>query len=94
MTNSRAARAFVEFIFSGTLCCLANGQNINLPRTGNRQVLSLNVANNGQLIRTTAGQQIDITLGMVGPAQYGTPLVTTPAVRLESTALRWPPNPG
>lgn len=94
MTNSRAARAFVEFIFSGTLCCLANGQNINLPRTGNQQVLSLNVANNGQLIRTTAGQQIDITLGMVGPAQYGTPLVTTPAVRLESTALRWPPNPG
>src|SRR5262252_8462448 len=59
-----------------------------------QQVLSLNFANNGQHVRATVGQQIVITLGTVGPAQYGAPLVSSPAIRLESTALEWPPNPG
>ena len=94
MTNSRTARVFLTLILAGPFCSHAYGQKIGTPRTNGRQVLSLNFTNNGQQVRTTVGQQIEITLGTVGPAQYGAPLVSSPAVRLESTALRWPPNPG
>jgi len=64
------------------------------PTSIKQQVLSLNFTNNGQHVKATVGQQIEITLGTVGPAQYGVPLVSSTAVRLESTALNWPPNPG
>jgi hypothetical protein len=40
------------------------------------------------------GKQIEITLGTVGPKKYGAPEVSSPAIRLENTALDWPPNPG
>ena len=40
------------------------------------------------------GQQIEISLGTVGPRQYGAPEISTPAIRLVSTAEHWPPNPG
>src|SRR5439155_12180027 len=38
-----------------------------------QQVLSLNFTNNRQHLAATVGQQIEITLGTVGPKQYGTP---------------------
>jgi hypothetical protein len=40
------------------------------------------------------GQQIEITLGTVGPQKYGAPQVSSPVIRLESVALAVPPNPG
>jgi hypothetical protein len=40
------------------------------------------------------GDQIEITLGSVGPGQYGRPEISSSAIRLANTALRWPPNPG
>jgi hypothetical protein len=95
MTNSRPAVIFVALVLWGPLCADANAQKVSLsPKSIKQQVLSLNFTNNGEHVRATMGQQIQITLGTVGPARYGVPLVSSTAVRLESTALDWPPNPG
>src|SRR5271165_1390418 len=95
MTNSRPAFMFVALVLWGPLCADANAQKVSMsPTSIKQQVLSLDFTNNGQRARATVGQQIEITLGTVGPAQYGVPLVSSTAVRLESTALDWPPNPG
>jgi hypothetical protein len=95
MTNSRPAVMFVALVLWGPLCVDANAQKASMsPTSIKQQALSLNFTNNGQYVRATVGQQINITLGTVGPAQYGVPLVSSAAVRLESTALDWPQNPG
>src|SRR5215831_16613347 len=95
MTNPRTGVMLVALVLGGPLCADANAQKVSISPTSNKQqVLSLKFLNNGQHVRATAGQQIEITLGTVGPAQYGVPLVSSTAVRLESTALNWPPNPG
>src|SRR5215471_17661848 len=95
MTNPRTGVMLVALVLWGPLCADANAQKVSMPPTNiKQQVLSLNFTNNGQNARATVGQQIEITLGTVGPAQYGVPLVSSTAVRLESTALNWPPNPG
>lgn len=58
------------------------------------QVLSLDFSNNGQRVSAWVGQQIEISLGTVGPRQYGDPEISSPAVQLVSTALEYPQNPG
>jgi hypothetical protein len=95
MTNPWTGVVLVALVLWGPFCADANAQKVTRPPTSaKQQVLSLNSTNNGQHVRATVGQQIEITLGTVGPAQYGVPLVSSTAVRLESTALNWPPNPG
>jgi len=95
MTNSRSAVFLVVLVFLRASCGNAEAQKVDKSSTSiKQQVLSLNFANNGQHLAATVGQQIEITLGTVGPKQYGTPQVSSPAVRLESVALAWPPNPG
>ena len=93
--NPRTGVMLVALVLWGPLCADANAQKVRMsPTSIKQQVLSLNFTNNGQHVKATVGQQIEITLGTVGPAQYGVPLVSSTAVRLESTALNWPPNPG
>lgn len=95
MTNPPTRIMLVALVLWGPLGADANGQKVSMsPTSIKQQVLSLNFTNNGQQVRATVGQQIEITLGTVGPAQYGVPLVSSTAVRLESTALNWPPSPG
>src|SRR5205809_3655286 len=78
-----------------TSCGNADAQKADMSSTSiKQQVLSLNFTNNRQHLAATVGQQIEITLGTVGPKQYGTPQVSSPAIQLESVALAWPPNPG
>ncbi|HKW26550.1 MAG TPA: hypothetical protein VJN48_12245 [Terriglobales bacterium] len=55
--------------------------------------MSLSFANNGQHVSARVGQQIEISLGTVGPRQYGTPEISSPALQLVSTA-QGPRNPG
>src|SRR6266852_7447619 len=94
MTNSRSAVFLVALVFLRASCGNADAQKVDMSSTSiKQQVLSLNFTNNGQHLAATVGQQIEITLGTVGPKQYGTPQVSSPAVRLESVALAWPPNP-
>jgi hypothetical protein len=73
--------------------CNAGAQNRS-PHGSTPGVLSLSFANNGQHVSARVGQQIEISLGTVGPRQYGTPEISSPALQLASTALDWPPNPG
>ena len=95
MTNPRTDVMLVALVLCGPLCAEAHAQKVSMsPPSIKQQVLSLNFTNNGQHVRATVGQQIEITLGTVGPAQYGVPLVSSTAVRLESTGLNGPPNPG
>jgi hypothetical protein len=95
MTASRSAFSLVALAFLWTSCGGAAAQKLDVPSTSiEQQVLSLNFTNNGQHLAATVGQQIEITLGTVGPKQYGTPQVSSPAIRLASVALTWPPNPG
>jgi hypothetical protein len=71
------------------------GQRAYRSSTSARQpVVALNFANNGQHMSARVGQQIEISLGTIGPRQYGAPEISSPALRLVSTAEDWPPNPG
>jgi len=65
-----------------------------LSTSDRQQVLSLDFTNNGQSVKARVGEQIEISLGTVGPRQYGTPQISSSAVRLLNTAQDWPPNPG
>jgi len=49
-----------------------------------RNVLHLNGKNNGQHVSVRAGQLIEITLGTIGPGQYGSAQISSSAVRLQS----------
>ncbi len=95
MTNSRSAVFLVGLAFLWTSCPGADGQQVNVSSTkATQQVLSLNFANSGQHWTARVGQQVEITLGTVGPRQYGTPQVSSPAIRLKSVELAGPSNPG
>ena len=95
MTNSRSAFSLVALAFLWTSCGNAGAQTTPISSTSvKQQVLSLDFTNNGQRLAARVGQQIEISLGTVGPKQYGTPEISSPAILLESVAQDWPPNPG
>jgi len=88
-------------VFLGTLALLLRaGVNVQakqpypLATSARQQVLTLDFAKNGQTVSARVGQQIEISLRTVGPRQYGTPEISSPAIRLLNTAQDWPPNPG
>src|ERR1700719_2756229 len=62
--------------------------------SSNQRLLSLNFSNNGQQVAAAVGQRIEITLGTVGPRQYGDPQISSSVIRLDSVALATPVNPG
>ena len=68
MTTSRSAVFLVALAFLLTYCGNAVAQKVDMSSTSiEQQVLSLNFTNNGQHLAATVGQQIEITLGTVGP---------------------------
>lgn len=88
MTNARLGVCFVAFTLVLEVCSRTVAQKVatSSPNSSQR-LLSLNVKNDGQHLTATVGQQIEITLGTVGPPQYGKPEISSPALRLVSTAL-------
>jgi len=68
----------------------------NQPAAGERSVLFLTRANNGQRIPATVGQTIQADLEMLGSAEvdYQNPQISSPSVRYENWALKMPANPG
>jgi hypothetical protein len=62
--------------------------------SSNQQLLSLNFTNDGQQVAASVGQRIEITLGTVGPRQYGDPQISSSVIRLDGVALATPVNPG
>lgn len=94
-TSSPAVFFLVALSFSGIARDQANAEQANLSRRSSRQpVLSLDFKNNGQQVVARVGQQIELTLGTIGPKQYGDPLISSHALKLASVALDWPSNPG
>jgi hypothetical protein len=95
LTNSRSAFSLVALAFLWSSCGNAEAQTARISSTSvKQQVLSLDFTNHEQRLAARVGQQIEISLGTVGPKQYGTPEISSPAIRLESVAQEWPPNPG
>jgi hypothetical protein len=93
MTYSRSLVWIALAILLGVLAKAQLQQEDGSLSTAQPGLLALNIANNGQHVTATVDQQIEITLGTVGPRQYGDPQVSSPAVRLEGTA-QGPVNPG
>jgi hypothetical protein len=63
-----------------------------LRRLPLKNFLSLDFGNNGQSVAATVGEQIELTLGLVGPGHYGDPQISSPAIRLKNTAMYLQPN--
>ena len=57
-------------------------------------VLSLDNRNSGQRVTATAGQPIQITLQTIGPGQYVSPHISSPAIRFVSAGFAEQQNPG
>ena len=95
MTTSRSAAFLTGLALFWASCCIADAQKPDMSSTSSKQqqLLSLNFRNNGQNLTADVGQQIEITLGTIGGPQYGKPVISSPAIRLASTALG-PINPG
>jgi hypothetical protein len=92
MANRRSAFSLVALALLWACCANAGAQKAGRSSTrAKQQVLSLNLTNNGQHVAATVGQQIEIRLGAMAPCD---PQVSSSAIRLESVALDWPPNPG
>src|SRR5882724_933048 len=92
MPTLRVAFPLVGLAFLWTSFGNAGAQEAGQSSTiAEQQVLSLNYTNNGQHFAAALGQQIEITLGAKGACE---PQVSSPAIRLESVALDWPPSPG
>ena len=62
----------------------ANAQNAASPSSPKQHVLYLNGKNRGQPVAATVGQPIEITLRTIGPGQYDSPQISSPAIRFES----------
>ncbi len=79
MTNSRFPAWRVAFTLVLVVCSRTHAQ-----KTANtsQRLLSLNFKNNGQHLTAGVGQQIEITLGTVGPPQYGKPKISSPAMKM------------
>jgi hypothetical protein len=61
----------------------------------NPRLWSVDYSNNDQHLAVLVGDQIEITLGSIGPGwQYDEPQISSSAIQLVNTALQSPPNPG
>ena len=95
MAHSRSAFSLVALTLLCICCRSADAQRPDTRSTKSKQpLLSFDFKNNGQHLTATVGQRIEISLGTIGSQQYGDPLVSSPAIRLDSVAINWPPNPG
>ncbi len=72
----------------------SNAHSTASPSTAKQHVLHLNRANTGQHVAATVGQPIRITLQTIGAGNYGTPEVSSSAIRFESAAFAKEQNPG
>jgi len=62
----------------------ANAQNADSTSSPKQHVVYLNAGNNGQNVTARIGQAIQIRLQTIGPGYYGTPEISSSAVRFES----------
>ena len=56
--------------------------------------IELSDADSGKTVSASVGQELDITLHTIGPGQYGTPSVSSAAVRFSKVSFPMGQNPG
>ena len=80
----------------GLLMASGAGQETTQPSSWARKEMHLNRANDGQHVAAKVGQPIVVTLQTIGGGHYGTPHLSSRAVRFESSVYPPPPkqNPG
>ena len=93
MRQSRSAVLLLVgllWIFHGK----GTAQNAPAQSSVPRHVLSLDNRNSGQRMTATVGQPIQITLQTIGPGQYFSPQISSPAIRFVSAGSAETQNPG
>jgi hypothetical protein len=70
------------------------GQNASITPSAEQQEVRLTRADDGQKISTKVGQTIVITLQTIGGGNYGTPKISSRAVKFDSAAYPATKNPG
>jgi hypothetical protein len=68
MMTARPTGMSVALALLTALCADATAQEVDRPSRSIQPVLSFSFTNNGQHETAVVGQQIEITLGTVGPA--------------------------
>jgi hypothetical protein len=94
MRHLRLAFILVELSVLIASCRYFDGQNIGTPAGIKQKELSLNRTNDQQHVSATVGQPIVVTLQTIGGGQYGTPQISSVAIRFESTVFPAKQNPG
>jgi hypothetical protein len=54
----------------------------------------LSGANSGSTVTAAVGQELDVTLQTIGPGEYGTPSLSSPAIRFLDVSYPPQQNPG
>lgn len=72
------------------------GQNAPTSPSNAQKELFLTRENDGQRISAKVGQYVVVTLQTIGEGAYGTPQISSPAIRFDSARFLPPrePNPG
>lgn len=64
------------------------------PPTRPNNLVSLTNSDNGRTIAVLVGDDIDITLGTIGPGEYGPPVVSSSSIRFLGEFSPGAPTPG
>jgi hypothetical protein len=75
-----------------TFCGSAAAQRLGV--SARQQLISLDINNHSQHIEAIIGEEIDVTLGTIGPGNYGAPEISSAAIQYDNVELVWPPTPG
>jgi hypothetical protein len=94
MKHLRSAGSSLTLVLLCVLHGVGNAQNTARQSSPEQHVLYLNGRNNGQQVTARVGQAIQITLQTIGPGQYGSPEISSAAIRFEGAAFAEEQNPG
>ena len=72
----------------------SDAQNTVSQSSAKQHVLYLKNTNTGQGVDAAVGQPIQITLQTIGPGEYDSPQISSPAIRFESARLAKEQIPG
>ena len=87
MEHSRSA---VRWLAVGLLWAFhgnSDAQNTVSQSSARQDVLYLKNANTGQHVDAAVGRPIQITVQTIGPGEYDSPQISSPAIRFESVAF-------
>jgi hypothetical protein len=87
MKHFRSAGWSLTLVLLCVLHGAGNAQSTARQSNSAEQVLYFNGGNNGQQVTARVGQQIQITLQTIGPGQYGSAKISSPAIEFEGAGF-------